>query len=243
MAFIDEYSIDELKHIVGISKSYRDLAKNLGYRSFSSAVKELISKRIINYNLDISHFNKDKKLTTRCVENIFIKNSTADQSTLRKWYLKEEFSPYICSICGQLPFWNGKEMSLILDHINGENHDNRFENLRWVCPNCNQQLDTTSGKNHKKLKKKYYCIDCGVEICRGSTRCNSCQNKNKTKLLDDMPVTRDELKFLVRNNSFTNVGKLFKVADNTIRKWCDKFEIPRNKSIIQQISDEEWALI
>ena len=58
-----------------------------------------------------------------------------------------------------------------------------------------------------------------------------------------MPVTRDELKFLVRNNSFTNVGKLFKVADNTIRKWCDKFEIPRNKSIIQQISDEEWALI
>lgn len=43
--------------------------------------------------------------------------------------------------------WNGKELTLILDHKNGINNDDRLENLHWVCPNYNQQLDTTGSKN------------------------------------------------------------------------------------------------
>jgi len=43
--------------------------------------------------------------------------------------------------------WNGKKMSLILDHINGVWNDDRIENLRIVCPNCNAYLDTHCGKN------------------------------------------------------------------------------------------------
>lgn len=38
-------------------------------------------------------------------------------------------------------------MVLTLDHINGHNHDNRLENLRWVCPNCDRQLETYAGRN------------------------------------------------------------------------------------------------
>ena len=41
------------------------------------------------------------------------------------------------------PIWQGKPLTLILDHINGKNNDDRLENLRWVCPNCNRQLPTT----------------------------------------------------------------------------------------------------
>ena len=76
-----------------------------------------------------------------------MKDSTADQKTLRKWYIEGDYTPYKCAICGLSPYWNGQPLTLILDHINGENHDNRLENLRWVCPNCNQQLPTTNGKN------------------------------------------------------------------------------------------------
>ena len=51
---------------------------------------------------------------------------------------------------------------MILDHINGYNHDNRLENLRWVCPNCNYQLDTTNGKNvNHGVHTINTCIDCG----------------------------------------------------------------------------------
>jgi hypothetical protein len=83
----------------------------------------------------------------RNIDNIFITNSTVDQKTLRSWYLKGNYTPYVCSVCGQEPWWNGKELSLTLDHINGQNHDNRLENLRWVCPNCDRQLDTFGSKN------------------------------------------------------------------------------------------------
>ena len=90
----------------------------------------------------------------RTAANVFIENSTADQKTLRRHYFAGEYTEYKCSICGQEPIWNGKELTLILDHINGHNHDDRLENLRWVCPNCNQQLDTTNGKNVKKLRQE-----------------------------------------------------------------------------------------
>lgn len=89
----------------------------------------------------------------RTFDNIFIKNSTVCQKTLRDHYYKNHFTEYKCAICGLEPIWNGKDLTLILDHINGKNHDDRLENLRWVCPNCNQQLETTNGKNLVTQKK------------------------------------------------------------------------------------------
>jgi hypothetical protein len=49
-------------------------------------------------------FKKEKIERNR--ENVFIENSTASQKTLRRFYHKENI-PYVCSICGQEPFWNG----------------------------------------------------------------------------------------------------------------------------------------
>jgi len=46
-----------------------------------------------------------------------------------------------------------------LDHINVVNSDNRIENLRIVCPNCNAGLETHGGKN---VNTKYNYVTYGV---------------------------------------------------------------------------------
>ena len=47
-----------------------------------------------------------------------------------------------CVLCGQNNSWNGMKLVLQLDHINGNNKDNRIENLRILCPNCHTQTET-----------------------------------------------------------------------------------------------------
>ena len=59
----------------------------------------------------------------------------------------------------------------------------------------------------------------------------------------DRPVTREQLKDLIRNKPFTHIGVKFGVTDNAIKKWCDKFNLPRTKREINQYSDEQWKLI
>ena len=248
MAIIDKYSKQELEQIVKQSSSYKEVIEKLGYQSRSGSNQNTVKNRLEKYNIDVSHFRSTKNVIKRTEENVFCKNSTASQRTLRKWYKKGEYTPYICSICGQQPEWKGKELTLILDHINGTCNDNRLENLRWVCPNCNQQLETTGFKQIRiktmqSIKKKYYCVDCGKEISYGATRCKQCSDKIKQVAIQDMPITREKLKQLIRTTPFTTIGNQYGVSDNAIRKWCDKFNLPRKKQIIKNYSDIDWEKI
>ena len=243
MSIIGQYTKEELEQIVQQSKSFTEVVYKLGYNAKGQNIN-LVKDTIKKLNIDTSHFGYTKP-QQRTVENIFIENSTASQSTLRRWYIKGNYTPYVCSICGQKPIWQDKELTLILDHINGKNHDDRLENLRWVCPNCNQQLDTTGYKKMRTInqpKKHYYCKCCGVEIGH-NTKNNLCPKCfNETTRICKRP-SRDELKQLIRTIPFTTISKKYGVTDNAIRKWCDSYGLPRRVSDIKQYSNEEWLKI
>lgn len=92
---------------------------------------------------------KNRYGETRTNEAVFVENSTYARHLIKKRILKQDLIKYECFICGLGPIWNNHPMPLILDHINGINNDNRLENLRFVCSNCDTQLPTYKSKNRK----------------------------------------------------------------------------------------------
>ena len=50
--------------------------------------------------------------------------------------------PYACFACGNPGEWRERPLRLDIDHVNGDELDNRRENLRFACPNCHRQTET-----------------------------------------------------------------------------------------------------
>lgn len=151
-AKVDLLSKEELEEIVNSSKTLQEVLRKIGYSSVSGANRNTVQKRIDKYNISTEHFTKGvSNGIQRTEENVFCVNSTATQTTLRRWYIKGNYTEYKCSICGQEPFWNNKPLTLTLDHIDGNNTNDVLSNLRWVCPNCDRQLDTFGSKNKRQF--------------------------------------------------------------------------------------------
>jgi len=143
-----------------------------------------LKKRLRKEEIDFSHIklgafsNVGRNFAKKAIslEKIMVKNSTYSRKSLKRRLLEEEILENKCSICDQDPIHNGIELVMVLDHINGTRDDNRKENLRLLCPNCNSQQITFAGRANKKITPK--CIHCGLEISRRSKTqlCEECYN-------------------------------------------------------------------
>ncbi len=148
-ARVGKISKEELQKIVSESDSFSEVIHNLGYYSKSGSNHKTVKRWLNKYGIKYDHFTSNTKPRKLTFELVFRQNSDCTQKVLRHWYKNINYIKYKCSICGQEPFWNGNKLTLILDHKNGINNDNRIDNLRWVCPNCNQQLPTTGFHGNK----------------------------------------------------------------------------------------------
>ena len=87
-------------------------------------------------------------------EEVFVENSTYARHHIKRRIIEQEMIPYECFNCGNTGEWMGKPLPLILDHINGVNIDNRLENLRFACSNCDSQLPTYKNRRGSKGKQQ-----------------------------------------------------------------------------------------
>lgn len=150
-----KYTKETLREIVKESTNMIQVLNRLGLRE-TGGNHSHISKIVRYYDLDISHFgsrsNKGRPALNKHTKESFVKEVLCENGKgwkgqgIKKKLIEFKLKEDICEICGIVAEWNGKPLSLQLDHINGDHFDNRLENLQIVCPNCHTQLETFSCK-------------------------------------------------------------------------------------------------
>lgn len=103
---------------------------------------------------------------------------------------------------------------------------------------CENRKNQIKSKQIKKKSTIYYCEQCGKnQVFKKNGVCSSCASLNRRKA--ERP-TREELKKLVKEESFLSLEKRFGVSDNAIRKWCRAYNLPSKSHEIKNYSMEEW---
>lgn len=145
--------------------------------------------------------------------------------------------------------------------ISWETIKNELKKCVLLCANCHREehdeeiiKDTFLSSSYDELKaqevsnrindlkthKIRYCPNCGAIISQKAVYCVDCANKQRR--ITEWP-DRETLKQLIRTLPFTIIAKQYNVTDNAVRKWCDKYNLPRKVSDIKLISDDDWLKI
>jgi hypothetical protein len=80
------------------------------------------------------------------IDELLVAGRARNRGHLRSRILKAGLKEERCEMCG-LDEWQGKELRVTLHHVNGDQYDNRLENLMFLCPNCHSQTPNFSGRN------------------------------------------------------------------------------------------------
>lgn len=210
--------IEKLKTAIKNNRSLNSVIHELGLNNGSytySKINKLISENSIDTSHLLSRSDVGKKIHKKYiidkeprygVSDLSIE-SKVSRSVIKRIVIKEKLIPYECKFCLNDGNWMGKKFSLILDRINGVRDDNRLENLRFLCPNCNSTLDTHCvGYKHKKGQPRKFKIENFVK-----------RRKVERPSIEDLNKSIEEVGFL-------QTGKKYNVSDNCIRKWIKFYD-------------------
>ena len=149
---------EEFENAAKQSFSIAGMCRFLGLKPSGGNYRQM-HNTILKYKINISHFTGQgwninlgfKPFIEKPLNEILVKDSTYQSHKLKRRLLSEGIKTHICESCG-LSEWQGKLIPLELHHNNGNNRDNRLENLTLLCPNCHALTDHYRGKNKMSNK-------------------------------------------------------------------------------------------
>lgn len=242
---IDKFTDEEILNFIKESRSFRQLLIKLGYSSNGSGDYVYVKKKLDDKKIDYSNLFKlqtpnenivplnenGKIIRTYNNVDLFVVDCKVGRSVVKNRIIGDNLIPYICNNCGLKNEWNGKKLSLQLEHKNGINNDNRLENLCFLCPNCHSQTETFGSKRFKKIKN----CECGVIIHRKSKFCVLCAKKHtnmKNQFSEfNFNLISEDLKLL----SQEEMAQKYNITKGTVKRWIKKCKKPPIEDLIQDI--------
>src|SRR5271166_4376573 len=140
------WRIEDLPAAVEKATSYYDVCENLGLLRKGGTATTL--KRSIQLlGLSVAHFQKGNENALAAIrltdEEVFTEDSPYFVMARRRYKAR---TPDVCEACGQGSIWNGEPLTFECDHKDGNIRNNRWKNLRKLCPNCHSQTKTYRNK-------------------------------------------------------------------------------------------------
>jgi hypothetical protein len=154
-----KYTAELLAEAAKNSTSIAGVLRYLGVK-WSGGSHHHISKRLRILGVDTRHFtgrghNKGRTSPTKLTpEQILISRPGSERRTRRDRLHRAMLAigiPEQCASCGIGTTWQGRRLTLHIDHINGDFLDNRPENVRFLCPNCHSQTPTFANRRRDAL--------------------------------------------------------------------------------------------
>lgn len=148
---LHKYTEEQLREAVESSTSLRQVLLKLKVAPYGGNYT-VLQKAIDYYRLNTAHFSgqawsKGKSLPSKRSLEDYLENRQPIQSyNLKKRLLAEGVFKHQCMKCNRTK-WNDQPIPLELDHIDGNNKNNRLENLHLLCPNCHALTPTYRSKN------------------------------------------------------------------------------------------------
>lgn len=217
------YTKEILEEYAKKSSYLTDMVRQIYGNNYSGSQHQNIKKRIKDYNIDVSHWLNRKEICKisrkKQPADILVKSNTIRKGNDLKASLLSNGIKKECLIC-KISTWNQKELTLHVDHIDGDKLNNEISNLRLLCPNCHSQTENFGVKNRKDLIKHKKCEICEILIHKTSIRCSSCA-KIKTRIAPD----KQDLINDIQNSTMVDIGKKYKVSPKVVRSWCKKYGI------------------
>jgi len=147
MAYKGEKWDNRVIEISRESNSASEAAAKLGIR-YTTYKKHAVRLNVFSTNMS------GKGISKKTPDHLKIDYSEALKGNLphvqtgavKRYLFAEGIKENKCEKCG-ITEWMDMPISCHLDHINGDSHDHRLENLRILCPNCHSQTETYCGKS------------------------------------------------------------------------------------------------
>lgn len=231
-----EFSKEQVEAAIAESKSTKEFLIALGLKVNNGNYRRA-DGICMQYNLTVPKSDNSEQvkrvlnLNKLSDEEYFRNGVLRSGSHLKKRLIQDHGFTDVCAECGQEPFWNGKPLTLQVDHIDGNRFNNTIENLRILCGHCHSQTDTYS---NNRAKTTYNYCECGMRIDIRFVKCTSCAIPGENNIIA-LPTEQIQNSFYCSCGKKKYSRKALLCKDCSVRK-LSKSNIGKTKIVYPEIN-------